>query len=92
MYNCFRFSTITPTALFHSALANTTFRGYDIVKDSMIVANLYSVHFDPKTWGDPENFRPERFLSDDGKTVIRSEALIPFSVGKRQCPDNSPIY
>jgi len=36
-------------------------------------------------WGDPENFRPERFLSKDGTQVERHESLIPFSVGKRSC-------
>ena len=67
-------------------MGNTTFRGYDIKKGTTVIANIYSVHFDQKTWGDPENFRPERFLSTDGKTVIRNDALIPFSIGKRQCP------
>jgi len=33
---------------------------------------LYSVHYNPEIWGDPENFRPERFLSKDGKAVVRN--------------------
>ena len=73
-------------------MADTTFHGYEIKKDTMVIANIYSVHFDPKTWGDPENFRPERFLSKDEKTVIRNEALIPFSFGKRQCPGNNIVW
>jgi cytochrome P450 len=67
-------------------MADTTFHGYDIKKGTMIIANLFSVHRDPESWGDPENFRPERFLSPDGKTVIRNESSMSFSVGKRQCP------
>ena len=82
----FRLSSIAATGLFHSSMADTTFHGYDIKKDTMIIANLYSVHSDQKTWGDPENFRPERHLSRDEKTVIKNESLIPFSTGKRQCP------
>lgn len=43
------------------------------------------MHHDQKIWGDPENFRPERFLSEDGKKYQKSEYLIPFQLGRRQC-------
>ncbi|GFS30372.1 cytochrome P450 2D9 [Nephila pilipes] len=56
----------------------------------MVLANLWSVHHNPKYWGnDAEIFRPERFLSEDGKRVIKSEHFIPFSIGKRSCPGES---
>lgn len=29
--------------------------------------SLYSLHRDQCTWGDPEVFRPERFIDKDGK-------------------------
>lgn len=32
-------------------------------------------------WGDPEVFRPERFLNSDGK-VINDKWLMPFGLGK----------
>jgi cytochrome P450 len=37
--------------------------------------------------GDPENFRPERFLSPDGKSLEKKKGqhVIPFSLGKRAC-------
>ena len=37
---------------------------------------------DPKVWGDPENFRPERFLDEDNN-VIRRNDIIPFGLGMR---------
>jgi len=37
---------------------------------------------DPKVWGDPENFRPERFLDEDNN-VIRRNDIIPFGLGRR---------
>jgi hypothetical protein len=49
------------------------------------------IHYDPKIWGDPETFRPERFLSPDGKSFKKHEALLAFSVGNRQCLGNSVI-
>ena len=39
---------------------------------------------DKKFWGDPENFRPSRFLSKDGK-FEKKEQFIPFGFGKRVC-------
>ena len=72
--------------MFHSTLEDVEFRGYLIPKDTLVIANLHSVHYNVDIWGDPKVFRPERFLSEDGKTVKKNEeALIPFSVGKRIC-------
>jgi len=36
---------------------------------------------DPKVWGDPENFRPERFLDADNK-IINSAKVIAFGLGE----------
>ncbi|XP_021967099.1 farnesoate epoxidase [Folsomia candida] len=80
-----RFSTITPQGVQHRALKDQEYHGYFIPKDTVITANVFHIHSDPKVWGDPENFRPTRFLSPDGKTFQRHEALIPFSTGRRQC-------
>lgn len=80
-----RYSSITPSGVGHRAMADREFKGYAIPKDTSLLANLYHIHFNPKIWGDPENFRPERFLSPDGKTFKKHEALLPFLVGKRQC-------
>ncbi|XP_046394970.1 methyl farnesoate epoxidase-like [Ischnura elegans] len=82
-----RSSTVVPMAVPHAPLLSmrdTEFRGYVIPKDSTILLNLHQLHHDPEIWGDPENFRPERFISPDGK-VIRHEAYMPFGVGKRSC-------
>jgi len=37
---------------------------------------------------EPQEFRPERWLSEDGVTIRKEllQYLIPFSVGRRQCP------
>ena len=49
---------------------------------TIVITNLYSVHFDEKYWRDPEIFYPERFLDSSGH-FAKKEALIPFSLGKR---------
>ncbi len=50
-----------------------------------VLANIYAVHHDPEIWGDPEKFRPERFLNEDKTKCMRNKALIPFAEGKRKC-------
>lgn len=49
--------------------------------------SIYKFHTDPDYWGDPEVFRPERFLNTDGKKVkvVRPERFVPFGFGKRVC-------
>ncbi|XP_071452856.1 methyl farnesoate epoxidase-like [Hetaerina americana] len=82
-----RFSSVAPLAVPHSpwyAEKDAELQGYIIPKNSRVILNLYAVHHDPKIWGDPQNFRPERFLDENGK-VVKHDALIPFGAGKRQC-------
>ena len=80
-----RFSSMVPLSLAHRATEDVQLGGYLIPKDSMVFGNLYSVHHSQEIWGDPENFRPERFLSPDGTCMGKHDALMPFSFGKRLC-------
>lgn len=55
--------------------------GYDIPCGAMIVPMQWAVHTDPAYWHDPLEFRPDRFLSDDG-TFFKPESFLPFQNGK----------
>lgn len=44
--------------------------------------NMNSIHSDATYWKDPEVFRPERHLSPDGRKVIKTDHVLPFSAGK----------
>ena len=81
-----RKSDIIPLALSHGLSKDATLRGYVIPKDAIVVPFVHSVLQDPEVWGDPENFRPERFIGPDGK-VTRPEEFIPFSIGKSSVVD-----
>lgn len=39
----------------------------------------------PDYWEEPEAFKPERFLSEDRKTIQKPEHFMPFGVGQRMC-------
>jgi cytochrome P450 len=52
------------------------------LQGSIVTVNLFTVHHDDESfWQDPEIFRPERHLSPDGRTLIKTDHLLPFSAG-----------
>lgn len=79
-----RYASIVPLSLPHCTLATTSLLGYTIPKGAFVFENIWAVHHDPRYWGDPETFRPERFLDASGN-VHKPEYFIPFSVGSRMC-------
>lgn len=77
---------MTSGGLLHSTTEQVQFEGYDLPKGTIILPNLYGCQHDEATWGDPDIFRPERWLSSDGLEFKKDERSIPFSIGKRICP------
>nr|CAD7198873.1 unnamed protein product [Timema douglasi] len=68
----------------HRAVKDTTLQGYSIPKDTMVICNFNGTLMNKTFWGDPENFRPERFLDEEGKVVI-PDYYTPFGFGKHRC-------
>ncbi|GFO01914.1 cytochrome p450 2j5 [Plakobranchus ocellatus] len=79
-----RYASVVPL-LPRKVLESFKMNGYNIPKDTVILLNMHSSLHDAKVWGDPENFRPERFLDAKGN-LINQEELVPFGLGKRSCP------
>ncbi|XP_072043211.1 cytochrome P450 2U1-like [Amphiura filiformis] len=69
----------------HVCGEDTTLGPYAIPKGTVVVANLWAIHYDPDLWPNPDEFNPERFLDEDG-VLQKNEELIPFSTGLRMCP------
>ncbi|XP_046817600.1 probable cytochrome P450 304a1 isoform X1 [Vespa crabro] len=78
-----RYETITPLGVIHRSTKDTIFRGYFIPNNTIMITNISEINNDPDFWGDPENFRPERFLKDDGQ--LNKDLSIPFGAGHRLC-------
>jgi long-chain fatty acid omega-monooxygenase len=62
-------------------LEEITVDGYTIPKNTVVLANLFSIHRDPRWWKNPEKFDPFRFL-DENMKLTRPDGFAPFSIGK----------
>ncbi|ODM88924.1 Farnesoate epoxidase [Orchesella cincta] len=83
---CLRKSMVAPFPAARQATDDFYFRDYFIKKGTIIMPNLECVHLDRGIWGDPHNFRPERFLNKDMSidTKLAGKMLL-FGGGKRVC-------
>ena len=76
-----RISTTGPLGFPRYTSEDICVEGFHIAKGTTIMPLLWGIHMDPNVWKNPEEFRPERFLTDDGK-FYKPEAFVPFQSGK----------
>ncbi|KAL5006558.1 hypothetical protein ScPMuIL_015364 [Solemya velum] len=78
-----------PLALPHLASQDAILEGYLVEKNSVVFPCLWSIHYNEKTYVNPEEFRPERFLDDNGGLIDledqKRQSLMPFGIGRRNC-------
>jgi cytochrome P450 len=60
---------------------------YTVPENALIVVSPYTLHRHPRFFPQPDQFRPERFSSEEGKEIPRY-AYIPFGAGPRICIGN----
>lgn len=76
-----RISNVAPLGIAHRTTETVQFQEYTIPKDTVMIVSLYSLNMDKNYWLDPEVFRPERFLNDNGEYIPHAEQFIPFGSG-----------
>ncbi|KAH1065673.1 hypothetical protein J1N35_030660 [Gossypium stocksii] len=77
-----------PLSLIHAATEDCRVSGYQVAAGTWLITNLYKLHRDPGIWSDPEEFRPERFMTTHKHVDVKGQnfELTPFSSGRRMCP------
>ncbi|ETN61335.1 cytochrome P450 4c21 [Anopheles darlingi] len=80
-----RIDTLVPSGIAHRTQTDSTLQGYELVKDSIVIIGMDAMHNQKEYWGDPETFRPERFLDENGKLCLAKDMSLPFGAGKRLC-------
>ncbi|XP_011699204.1 PREDICTED: probable cytochrome P450 305a1 [Wasmannia auropunctata] len=78
-----RYLILAPLGV-HATAKDVSLNGYQIPKDTIILFNFHSVHNDEVYWEKPNEFRPQRFLDEQGR-FCRSNCSLPFGLGKRRC-------
>ena len=58
-----------------------TFDGLRLPKGAIVAPNIYVTHHRKDIWGDPERYRPERFL----EKPVKPWHFFPFGGGNRTC-------
>jgi cytochrome P450 len=57
--------------------------GYKIPKNSPLILNNYAIHYNPKFWKDPYEFKPERWYDLENKDLKFN--YLPFGGGPNDC-------
>lgn len=82
-----RMRSVVPSNLPHKALYDVELCGNVIPKGTGVIPLLTTGLLDKESWGDPDVFRPERFLTEDGTHTAKPNAYFnPFAAGRRSCP------
>ncbi|KAI0309616.1 cytochrome P450 [Amylostereum chailletii] len=82
----FRFKTVVPLGVPHATTADDIYEGFFIPKGSIVMANQWAMLHDPDLYPEPDTFKPERFITNEGSLKVEPNLSVGFGLGKRICP------
>ncbi|XP_031247580.1 trimethyltridecatetraene synthase-like [Pistacia vera] len=85
-----RLHPVAPMLVPRVAREDCNVAGYDILKNTRVLVNVWSIGRDPAVWSRPDEFCPERFMENKEIDVMGHHfELLPFGAGRRMCPGYS---
>jgi len=83
-----RWHLVTPLGVPHYSTEDDEYKGYYIPKGSVVIGNAWAILHNPEDYPDPEEFMPERYLTDDGQLNpnVPDPDIACFGFGRRICP------
>ncbi|XP_068655777.1 cytochrome P450 CYP82D47-like [Aristolochia californica] len=80
-----------PLSVPHQAIEDCIIGGYHVPAGTRILTNLWKIQRDPRHWPEPDEFRPERFITTHKHVDMKGKhfEFIPFGSGRRMCPGAS---
>ncbi|THH21249.1 hypothetical protein EW146_g258 [Bondarzewia mesenterica] len=80
-----RFHPAVPLAT-HSNYAADEYHGFRIPEKTWILANVWAMVHDENVYTEPNIFRPERFMPEDGADAPPDPRILTYGFGRRRCP------
>ncbi|KAI6083793.1 putative cytochrome P450 oxidoreductase OrdA-like protein [Hypoxylon rubiginosum] len=81
-----RWHPVAPQAIPHTASKDDIYEGYLIPEGAMVIGNVWHFTHDPEVYHDPMEFKPERYLEQDGHKPELDPRTFVFGFGRRICP------
>ncbi|KAJ7266905.1 cytochrome P450 [Mycena haematopus] len=82
-----RWNPVIPLSFPHMLSADDTYNGYHLKAGSVVFPNAWAILHDSTVYPEPHIFKPERFLTDDGKLNPKvKDPEAPWGFGRRICP------
>jgi len=84
-----RLHPVAPMLVPRLAREDCNIAGYDILKGTRVLVNVWTIGRDPTLWDKPNEFYPERFIGKEIDVKGHDFELLPFGAGRRMCPGYS---
>ncbi|KAI0057801.1 cytochrome P450 [Artomyces pyxidatus] len=81
-----RWRIVSPAGMPHMVVQDDVHERYFIPKGATVISNIWAILHDARVYPDPDEFKPERFLTADGRPCDDPALALVFGFGKRVCP------
>ncbi|KAF4617311.1 hypothetical protein D9613_005809 [Agrocybe pediades] len=80
-----RWRPVSPINDAHVTTAIDVYKGFYIPKGASVIVNNWALTRNPDKYPDPESFKPEHFMDENGN-LNDDDAVLSFGYGRRNCP------